>query len=130
MSSGLKTFLIWIAVQTIIIGGAAIHHPEWYSSGAYELVLDLMPLRWWGILMVVTGLTALTARFYHHPIRKALVVVVLALYCFTQLAFAYSIMSLTWKGFEGSFAGAIMWGGYAYFAWRNLHLGVNVNERD
>lgn len=125
MSRGLRNFLQWITFQCTALGTASILKPEWYSGAAYSQAEDLLPIQGYGFVWIVTAILALLGLVAR---RRAYIILAFFLYCSVQLIFAWSVFSLTWAGSLGAFAGALMWGGYAWFAYINLKRGVHVDE--
>ena len=114
----LRHFAQFAAFQCGVMGAMFFYNPDWYSTGAYTWAADVIPLRGYAMLWLCLWVGFSLALIRKVPDR--VIAGLFAVYSFTQLMFAWSILQLTWNGAGGAFVGALQWGGYVYLAWRAL----------
>lgn len=96
----------YLGTTHILIGLAALAHPQWYASAAYAKAERVLPIQAWGALMLITGLTLVAAAIWR---LSNLVRVGLIWYSTIQWMFGISVLWLTVEGSIGAFAGFFQW---------------------
>ena len=125
MNQQLSDFVKWISVHSGVLGGFALIHPDLYENTAYDFAQSILPIWVIGLMWLVVGVLAVLSILADEAGEDAfhLTVIVVSMYTALTLLFAWSIFTLTWKGAHGAIAGAMAWGGWAWFGWRALVTG-------
>lgn len=119
ISDGTNWFVLKLTVVYAALGGAALTHPEWYSSGAYSWAFDnIMPVR--GFALAWLALSLWGVRIIVKRTNELLLWVWAM--AFVQMSIAASIFTLTWQGATGAFAGSVWWLLPSLDGWRSLWL--------
>lgn len=104
--SGMRWWLLVVAVVQVITGVCMLVFPELLKSQAYDVAFDMLPIYVWGWLALLVGVAAEVARLVRSWV---LAVFALGVFMWSQFIFGLSIFALTWQGVDSAIVGSVQW---------------------
>lgn len=101
-----RAYMVILATRHVGVGGFCLFTPDDFTSDAYHVIRQLLPLQAWGVLLLLVGLNALLSLIYENEWWAR---ITLTLSVGATLAWAAGFMAAGVQGRLASPIGPIIW---------------------